>query len=191
MLVFLLGGWAVAQSEYGWGITAGVNYGSTGDLIANGQTIIDNPDRKIGYHAGLYWKFDLNFLYLRPELKYTKLSNEYNGVALDIQKLDFPLLIGFNVAGPIHVFGGPSLQFIMDTNFQDIELRRVKEEFTIGAQLGIGVNIGNLGVDVRYERGFRNNEVNFIQNTVDFNGLIPDRVDTRPEQIILAVSVKL
>jgi hypothetical protein len=100
-------------------------------------------------------------------------------------------LIGFNVAGPIHVFGGPSLQFIMDTNFQDIELRRVKEEFTIGAQLGIGVNIGNLGVDVRYERGFRNNEVNFIQNTVDFNGLIPDRVDTRPEQIILAVSVKL
>jgi len=177
----------MAQMESGLGVTAGLNYGSTGDLRENGQTIIDNPDEKIGYHLGVYWKIDLDFLYLRPELKYTKLSNEYNGSQFDVQKIDVPLLLGTNIIGPLHVFAGPSLQYIVDTKLQDTALSDVQNEWSVGAQFGVGVNLGDLGIDVRYERGFTNNEVRFIRNNIAAQGTL----DTRPEQIILAISLRL
>lgn len=179
----------VAQTDNGFGIKAGLNYGSTGDLKENGRTIIDNPDEKLGYHIGVFGKLNLGPIYLRPELQYTKLSNEYNGASFDVQKLDAPILVGFNVVGPLHVFAGPSLQYIMDTDLEDVELSDVSEDFTIGAQFGIGVNLGNLGIDVRYERGFNDNEVSFINNNISIGG--PVTIDTRPEQIIVALSLKL
>ena len=42
---------------------------------------------------------------------------------------------------------------------------------------------------MRYERGLSNNEINFINaNITTLNG---DRVDTRPDQVILSLSLKL
>jgi hypothetical protein len=183
----LIGTTLMAQVDSGLGITAGLNYGSTGDLRENGQTIIDNPDEKIGYHVGVYWKIDLPFLYLRPELKYTQLSNEYRGDQFDVQKIDAPLLLGTKIVGPLHVFAGPSLQYIVDTKLEDTSLSDVQNEWSVGAQFGVGVNLGNLGIDVRYERGFTDNEVTFIRNNIAAQGTL----DTRPEQIILAISLKL
>ncbi|PPK92381.1 outer membrane protein with beta-barrel domain [Nonlabens xylanidelens] len=187
--LLLIGTIGVAQTDDGFGIKAGLNYGSTGDLKENGSTIIDNPDEKLGYHIGVFGKLDLGPIYLRPEIQYTKLSNEYNGVTFDLQKLDAPILVGFNVIGPLHVFAGPSLQYVVDTDLEDVELSDVSEDFTVGAQFGVGVNLGNLGIDVRYERGFNDNEVSFINNNVSIGG--PVTIDTRPEQIIVALSLKL
>ncbi|AGC77439.1 outer membrane protein with beta-barrel domain [Nonlabens dokdonensis] len=178
-----------AQSSNGFGITAGVNYGSTGDLSQNGQTIIDNPEEKIGYHAGIFYKADVALIYLRPELKFTQLSNEYDGDQLDIQKLDLPILVGTKIVGPLHIFAGPSLQYILNTEIGDVDYSDVQEEFTVGAQVGLAANFGNIGIDVRYERGFTTNEIMQIENVIDING--PITIDTRPEQIILAISVKL
>ena len=76
----------------------------------------------------------------------------------------------------------------MDTDIQDIDATDVENDFTIGAQFGIGINLGNLGIDVRYERGLTDNELSFIDNTVNINR--PLTIDSRPEQIILALSVK-
>jgi len=53
---------------------------------------------------------------------------------------------------------------------------------------GVGVNLGRLGLDVRYERGFSENEAEIIgDNITDVSG----RVDSRPSQIIFALSLKL
>jgi len=52
----------------------------------------------------------------------------------------------------------------------------------------LGVNLGRLGLDVRYERGFSTNEAEFIGNNITN---ISGRVDSRPEQIIFSVSVHL
>ncbi len=188
ILVILTSTVSWAQSESGLGITAGANYGSTGDLKENGQTIIDNPKEELGFHLGVYYKLDFGIIYVRPELKYTQLSNEYNGVQFDIEKLDLPILIGAEIIGPLHIFAGPSLQYVMDTDIQDIDATDVENDFTIGAQFGIGINLGNLGIDVRYERGLTDNELSFIDNTVNINR--PLTIDSRPEQIILALSVK-
>lgn len=177
-----------SQSGSGFGIKGGLNYGSTGDFQNEIADNIEDPDSKIGYHLGLYAKADLGLLYIRPEVIYTNLNSEYSVGDLEVKKLDVPLLVGVNVIGPLHVFAGPSLQYILDTDFEtdnvDFDLGDAQDDFTVGAQFGVGLNLGRLGVDLRYERGFNDNEA-------EFSGLDNSRIDTRPEQLILALSLSL
>lgn len=184
VLVVLTSLGALAQDGSGFGIKAGLNYGTTGDLRQDGQTIVDNPDAKIGYHAGFFGKIDLKSIYIRPELFYTRLNEEYNGVDAQVDKLDAPVLLGVYIFKPVSIFAGPSFQYILNTDLEDVDLDDVQEEFTIGLQAGIAVDLGNIGLDVRYERGFKENEAQFTQ--IGQVGTL----DTRPEQITFAISVK-
>jgi hypothetical protein len=69
-----------------------------------------------------------------------------------------------------------------------VEIEDVENDFTVGLNAGAGVNIGRLGFDIRYERGFSENEANFIGNNItDVSG----RVDSRPSQVIFSLSLKL
>lgn len=102
-----------------------------------------------------------------------------------MSKLDMPLLLGIKVIGPLSVFGGPSLQYILDTDFDGIQLNDVKDEFTIGLNAGVALQLGKLGVDLRYERGLSDNEANFVG--ISNQG----RIDTRHEQLILSLSINL
>lgn len=178
----LLASFATAQSDSGIGIKGGVNYGSTGELRRNGETIIENPDDKVGFHVGVFGKIKITDFYIRPEVFYTQLNSEYNGVDAQVQKIDAPVLLGYNILGPVSIFAGPSFQYILDTDLQDVTLDDVQEDFTIGAQIGIGVGIKNVGIDVRYERGFTENEARYTQ--IGNVGTL----DTRPQQITVALS---
>ena len=61
-------------------------------------------------------------------------------------------------------------------------------DFRVGLNFGIGLNLNRLGVDLRYERGFSDNEATLISNNIiSPNG----RLDTRPEQLILSLSYRL
>ena len=60
-------------------------------------------------------------------------------------------------------------------------------EFSVGLNFGIGVNIDKIGIDLRYERGFSENEATFLTD----NGLSTGMLDTRPEQLILSLSLVL
>jgi hypothetical protein len=93
------------------------------------------------------------------------------------------------VIGPIHVFAGPAFQYILDTEYDGITISDVRNDFTVGLNLGAGINLGMLGIDLRYERGFSDNEATFINRNIT---TVPtSRVDTRPDQLILSFSLKL
>jgi hypothetical protein len=178
---------AVAQSGTGWGIKGGLNYNGNGNFFADATAAAEDPDRAVGYHLGIYGKLG-NRLYVRPELVFTRVSSDYNQGDLKISKLDIPVLVGVKVFGPLHAFAGPSFQYILGGEIRDVNIQDVEKDFTVGANLGVGVNLGRLGLEVRYERGFTENEVNFINsNILDTAG----RVDTRPEQVIFSASYKL
>lgn len=178
---------AIAQSGTGWGIKGGLNYNGNGNFFADATAAAEDPDRAVGYHLGIYGKLG-NRLYVRPELVFTRVSSDYNQGDLKISKLDVPVLVGVKVFGPLHAFAGPSFQYILGGEIRDVNIQDVEKDFTVGANLGIGVNLGRLGLEVRYERGFTENEVNFINsNILDTAG----RVDTRPEQVIFSASYKL
>ncbi len=104
-----------------------------------------------------------------------------------MQKIDAPLLVGLKVLGPISVFGGPALQYILDTEYNGISINDVENEFSVGLNFGIGLNFNSVGIDLRYERGFSENEATFLND----NNIGTSRLDTRPDQLILSLSLLL
>ena len=62
------------------------------------------------------------------------------------------------------------------------------ESFSLGIQLGAGIELGRLGLDLRWERGLSKTETVFVDNTIfdsNFN------FDKRVSQIIFGISYKL
>lgn len=176
-----------AQNGDGFGIRAGLNYNANGDYFESIGSNAKNPDRNVGFHLGLYGKIGDRF-YFKPEVVYTQTKSEYDSNDFKMQKIDAPLLIGAKILGPVSIFAGPSLQYILDTEFDGIAIGDVENDFTVGLNFGIGLNFNRFGVDLRYERGFSENEATFIDDSV---GVPPSRIDTRPEQLILSVSFAL
>ncbi|CAM4421230.1 porin family protein [Zobellia roscoffensis] len=171
------------------GVKAGLNYGANGDYFESIGDAARDPDRNMGYHLGLFGKVGLSRIYFRPELMYTKTKSDYDGDKFDISKLDMPLLIGAKIIGPLHVFAGPSFQYILDTEFDGISIDDIENDFSVGANIGAGVDLGKLGIDIRYERGFNSNEATFIRSNI--TNLGPSRVDARPDQLIVSLSLTL
>lgn len=187
-VVTLLSFSAFSQSDSGFGITGGLNFNGNGDYVESATTAAENPDRNIGYHIGIFGKIGNRF-YLKPELVYTKTKSDYNSGSFDMSKLDVPILLGTKIIGPLHVFTGPAFQYILNSEFDGITIDTIENDFSVGLHLGVGVNLGKLGIDIRYERGLSSNEAEFINTNI--TALETSRLDTRPDQIILNVSVKL
>ncbi|WNH12861.1 outer membrane beta-barrel protein [Thalassobellus suaedae] len=176
----------MAQTTEGVGVKAGLNYNSNGNYFQSISTNAQNPDRNVGYHFGLFGKIGKE-IYFKPELVYTSTKSDYNDDSFKMQKIDAPLLVGIKVLGPISVFGGPSFQYILDSEFDGIAINDIENDFSVGLNFGIALNLNKIGIDLRYERGFSKNEATFLQN----NSINPDRLDTRPDQLILSLSLIL
>ncbi len=189
IIAFLLTGLITfAQSGSGFGLKGGLNYNGNGEFFDSAENAIRNPDKNVGYHIGVFGKLG-NKIYVRPELVYTSTTSGYNEGDLKLNKLDMPVLAGLKIIGPLNIFAGPSFQYILNSKFDGVTIDNIENDFTVGLNIGAGVNLGKLGIDVRYERGFSENEIDFINTNI--TSLTGDRVDTRPDQIILSLSLKL
>ena len=186
VLAIIIPATIMGQTATGIGIKGGLNYNGNGDYFESITANAQNPDKNIGYHFGLFGKFG-NKVYLRPELLYTSTKSDYNSAIFKMQKIDAPILVGLNVIGPLSVFGGPAFQYILDTEFDGISINDIEKDFSVGLNFGIGFNLNKLGIDLRYERGFSKNEATFLDN----NGIGISRLDTRPDQLILSLSLIL
>lgn len=178
-----------AQTASGFGFKAGLNYNANGDYFESVSSNAEHPDRNVGYHFGVFGKFGKQ-VYFKPELVYTSTKSDYNSNDFKMQKIDAPMLVGLKVLGPISVFGGPSFQYILDTDFKasNLSINKIENDFSVGLNFGIGLNLNKLGIDLRYERGLSNNEATFLDN----NGInVDNRLDTRPDQLILGLSLIL
>ncbi|EDP95193.1 outer membrane beta-barrel protein [Kordia algicida OT-1] len=186
--VFLL---ASATCFAQFGVKAGLNFNSNGELreiVTAGENIIeDSGDAKIGYHIGAYYELNFSKLYLRPEVVYTKTKSEYGSSAYDMSKIDVPVLLGLDVIGPLSVFAGPSFQYTLDNDLEDATISDVENDITVGFNFGAAVKFGNIGLDVRYERGFTENEANIL----DSNNVQIGTLDSRPSQLIFSLSLRL
>ena len=125
---------------------------------------VNVKDADLGIHFGVMSQFHLSKLFLRPELVFN--SNTINYEVVDIanssavtiakekyQNLDIPVLIGFDLgllkimAGPVgHIFINNKSDLIKLDNFT-----QTVKSITFGYQAGLGLDIGNFMVDLRYE----------------------------------------
>lgn len=174
-----------AQSTNGFGIRAGVNYNANGDYFESVTDNAQSPERNVGYHIGLFGKIG-NKVYLKPEVVYTTTKSDYDNDSFEMQKIDAPILLGYKILGPLSVFTGPSFQYILDSEFEGVAINDIEDDFSIGFNFGVGLNFKKVGIDLRYERGFSDNEATFINNNI--TTLPTSKLDTRPDQLILSLS---
>lgn len=184
-----------ANAQIDFGLKGGINYNNNGDLTLSvaGNDVVGGAESRSGFHAGLWFrgKIPILGLYIRPELVYTQVKSQYlvgNGVDYDFKKLDVPVLFGKKILGFGNAFIGPSFQYIIGDEFKFDDLSTDDfNKFSVGMQMGIGVEFGPIGVDVRWERGLSNSESDFI----DSNNNVKINVDNRTNQIIFGLSYKL
>ena len=186
VFTFCILSYVMSYGQLEYGAKAGLNFNTNGDLTQVGADISNiDPDNKTGFHIGVYAKTSgASSLYLRPELIFTKTKSDYDGADFDMSKLDLPILVGYEIFKPLSIFAGPSLQYILDTDLQGVNLDDVKNNFSVGVNFGAALEFNGFGVDIRYEKGLS-------ENLADFAGISTSRLDTRPEQFIVSLSLKL
>ena len=203
LLIALLFTVSLTQAQLlNWGIKGGVNYNSNGDLRATdftNFTDISSGD-ETGYHFGLLAEIKLPlFMYIRPELVYTHTESSYqgdiDGTNLSMNKIEAPILFGFRVFRIGRFFFGPSFQYIIDTNLSATEsVNEIKnvdyDDFTVSGQVGIGLNFGRFGADIRWEAGFTESEADFIGRATGEASPVALNVDTQHQQFILSFYYK-
>ncbi|WP_457611191.1 outer membrane beta-barrel protein, partial [Lutibacter sp.] len=141
-----------AQSEFG--IKGGLSYNSNGEykeFTSEVTNIYKNEGKgKSGFNIGFYGKLDLGPIYLRPELVYTKTTSEYvlntgNTEDYKLSKLDVPVLVGIKLIGPLNIFAGPAFQYILNNDLKGLEFQSIKNDFTVGVNIGASIELGKLG----------------------------------------------
>ena len=179
----------VLQAQFEFGVKGGLNYDSLGDVDYDDISATDlSAGSKTGYHIGAYGKIDLLLFYLRPEIQFTKINSGFDGKDIGLSKIEAPILLGYKILGPLSVFAGPSFQYILNEDVEGTTLTDIEENFTVGLQIGTRISFGRLGLGVRYERGFTDNDVRILgANGVDVEG----RIDVRPNQFIISASYEL
>jgi hypothetical protein len=193
IMCFVFGFSQIANTQVAFGVKGGVNYNS--NSIKEVQSdVFSGAKSKMGYHAGVWLRLKVPVLglYVRPELVYTNLENEVfykftqKTTSYSFQKIDIPVLIGKKIFGIGNVYVGPSFQYILASDFEINDISSLDSKgFTMGLQFGGGVEFGNLGIDLRWERAFSDIESTFL------SGAVEREFDTRINQIIIGLSYKL
>ncbi|WP_081979161.1 outer membrane beta-barrel protein [Lacinutrix jangbogonensis] len=187
IFVLVIASSAIAQNGRGFGIKAGLNYNTNGDYYNSATNTFHNPKSAIGFHIGVFGKIG-GKLYIKPELMYTKTTSEYATGDFSLQRIDAPILVGLKIIGPVSIFAGPAFQYILNSDIENATVVKIENDFSVGLNFGVAVHFNSFGIDLRYERGFTENETTVVLNNSQLN---VDRIDSRPSQLILSLSVKL
>ncbi|MBT3561803.1 PorT family protein [Flavobacteriaceae bacterium] len=180
LLFFIISLNAFSQFEYG--IKGGISFNSNLNISANIESI-SNPNINIfesrnGQHIGVFLKLTINDFFIRPELIYSKIKNSYDvpiviinksNIVTDFNqhKIDIPMMFGYKVFGLANIFAGPRFEFIRGVSYDNIDLDDLKNQYNLGLQYGIGLKFGKFEFDLRAERGFTKNEINFMENQAE------------------------
>jgi len=164
------GGVNLSQLSFGPFVGAKANANGSPSVNVDGQTfrnsISDSFNSRTGTSFGIYTRFGKN-LFLQPELLYTTTNGQFevvrNGVSESVTikstSFDIPVLLGIK-GGPFRVVAGPMVSLRVDDNQR---LGQALSQYTSGSlndawskayygyQVGGGLDIGSLGLDVRYQ----------------------------------------
>ena len=164
------GGVNLSKLSFGNFVSTGTNTNGSPSVSVDGQTFRNNVKEslanKTGTSFGVYARFGRN-LFLQPEVLYSTRSGSFdilrNGqserVTVKTTSLDVPVLLGIK-GGPIRVMAGPVFSFRIDDNqrlgaalsqYTNGSLNDAWSKAYYGYQVGGGLDLGSLGLDVRYE----------------------------------------
>ena len=133
------------------------------------QFVLTLNKQPIGYHLGMFSQVRVWRIFIRPEINLNyiyskvKVHDLYDSFPDTISSeshlfLDLPVLLGYK-AGALRLMAGPIWHlflFNQSSLAKNINISKEFKKFTIGFQAGMGINIKNIGIDLRYECNCRN-----------------------------------
>ncbi|EKB48583.1 porin family protein [Cecembia lonarensis] len=186
LLIFAFG---AKGQEFSIGPKLGVSQSS---LALNGEGFTSGED-KIGYHLGLFVRMGGNSIFAQPEFLFTNTggsivqqmpSGAEEVLQASFNRLDVPLMFGFKLASFFRIQAGPIASVLIDYKLEDA-LQNAREldysSSTLGYQAGIGLDIGNLILDFKFE----NSLGRIARSVVGFE------TDQRQNQLILSAGFRL
>lgn len=176
LLLGLLTLTGITHAQLRFGIKAGL---STADLNTNDLNILGPggttrlrlaaEDASFGAHFGIVLQARLGAFLLQPELVFNSasadivvddLANPGNALGEAFKEtynnLDIPLLLGYRF-GPLRLHAGPVGHVFLNSTSDLFEFSDYDQNFddlTIGWQGGLGLDLWNLMIDLRFEGNF-------------------------------------
>jgi hypothetical protein len=164
---------------------------SQGDIQVNGEGF-SSGDSRLGYHLGLFARLGGSKIFIQPEILYTNTGGEIQNsqnqgnttYSVSFNRIDTPVMFGFKVADFFRVHAGPAFSFLInsevETDNPGVPLPNYNRS-TLGYQAGIGVDIANMILDLKYEGPFSRQ----AESIVGFP------TDQRQNQLILSLGIRL
>jgi len=133
-----------------------------------------------GFHGGIWARLDIKKFYVQPELLFSMKGVQYDitkvdpnnvegtaikGVKITLNNIDVPILLGYYLVDlplfKLRVNAGPIASFIIGGNqskldevtqaVKDKDVNSLYKTANWGYQAGVGADIANLTLDLRYE----------------------------------------
>lgn len=187
------------HAQFSYGIRGGINSSNINlREFDGGNYDLEYARGALGFHIGGMAQIKLMSFFVQPELLYTRTKTDISLTSWNtsrdqwddpeygeqiFSKVDFPVIAGVKL-GPLKLQAGPVATMTLKSKSELLEDNDIKQEFssaTFGYQAGIGLELANLLVDVKYEGNLSKlgNGVTISDHDYDF--------DQRMSQWILSV----
>jgi hypothetical protein len=178
----------------GVGIKAGL---SSTQVDFEGEQLVPS-DAQLGYHVGVFARFGGVGFFVQPEVLFTQTTGKFKLESPPISsisstlslyeakfnRLDVPVMAGFRLLKVIRIMAGPIASFNIDSSLKDAGTTLQNTDFkkaTLGYQTGVGVDLGSLSIEGKYEGGLSK----FTENVGSYTA------DNRLNQWVLSVAFNL
>jgi hypothetical protein len=192
VLLVFLGSLTAHAQKNGFGLKGGL---SSTQVNFEADQLVPS-DAQLGYHLGVFARFGGIGFFVQPEVLFTQTSGKFKlelppasstspaNYEAKFNRLDVPVMAGFRILKIIRVMAGPIASFNINsslkeagTTVQNIDFKKA----TFGYQTGVGVDLGNLTFEGKYEGGLSK----FTENVGSYT------TDNRINQWVLSVGFKL
>ncbi len=201
--IILISGLAIffmnLSAQIDFGIKGGLNISNVkaSEVLTDDYRINPEASGNLGYHLGGFLRASLVGIFIQPELYFSSISSEYKveqisgtGTAESVAKqkigrIDIPVLIGVRL-GTFRLGLGPAGSIIVSERSDLTDLTGYETKLksaTFGYQLGAGVDIWKINLDLRYEGNLTKlgDHIDIGGRTVNF--------DSRVRQILISLGI--
>ena len=182
---------SVYAQKNGIGIKGGL---SSTQVNFEGEQFVPS-NAQLGYHLGVFAQFGGVGFFVQPEVLFTQTRGQFLEISslssippinyeAKFNRLDVPVMAGFRMLKVIRIMAGPIASFNIDSSLKDAGTTVQNIDFkkaTLGYQTGVGVDLGNLSIEGKYEGGLSK----FTENVGSYTA------DNRLNQWVLSVGFKL
>jgi hypothetical protein len=195
VLLISLGSLSAYAQKNGLGLKGGL---SSTQVDFEGDQLVPS-DAQLGYHLGVFARFGGIGFFVQPEVLFTQTRGQFKlelptlpSLAsrtptiydAKFNRMDVPVMAGFRLLKIIRVMAGPVASFNIDSSLKDAGKTVEGTDFkkaTLGYQTGVGVDLGNLSFEGKYEGGLSK----FTENVGTYTA------DNRINQWVLSIGLKL